>query len=360
MPHTIRHVIDRLKSELPNLPELPTPPFTPDPGKTDRCALAVSSMKDHTTDEGWQIMLALQSNGYFLWGKGCSDLGGLNCTDVREIFAPANHPYGTCLMQDKREWHLNGPRDFRDPEAEFRHVSALRSHHEIFRLTILKDAQQRPNYHRDSAAEIGCHAWVVYYHPQIVKALAPYVRARHLVRTYHTIDPQIVPPYSPKDRKGCLLSGAVSGAYPLRTRIANESAAGLLRCVDYLRHPGYHRDGCATPVFLTVLSRYKVAICTASRYGYALRKLVEATAAGCTVITDLPEDEVMPAIDANLCRVPPDCPTWRVRELVGELESHYDPERQALYARAAVDYYSYLNEGRRLADKIEALRSSYS
>ena len=45
--------------------------------------------------------------------------------------------------------------------------------------------------------------------------------------------------------------------------------------VNYLSHPGYGRSKCFTPEFLKILSIYKVAICTVSIYGYAVRKIVE-------------------------------------------------------------------------------------
>src|SRR5690606_34111233 len=147
-----------------------------------RLALGVESMRRHMTDEGWQLFAGLGRAGYLLCGH---DLP-INRTDVRELL----DEYGpsVVVLQDKREWEgLTADRS-RDPRMRFRRVNALMQRQDVFTLTVLKDAHARPEYHRESAREIGCHAWVVYYHPRIVAHLAPYVRERHLVRTYHTVD----------------------------------------------------------------------------------------------------------------------------------------------------------------------------
>lgn len=40
----------------------------PEGGRDIRIGLAVASMKDHTTDEGWQLFLGLNKGGYLLVG----------------------------------------------------------------------------------------------------------------------------------------------------------------------------------------------------------------------------------------------------------------------------------------------------
>lgn len=251
MLRDINYVVARLPH--PGTPELPAPEYT---GRSGRgIALAVESMKRHMTDEGWQIMQAVESQGYTLCGDRCP----LDSVDVPTIIA--NTQPGVVIVQDKREWDVS-PKDFRDKAARFNHVGVLADHSDIFKLTILKDSHQRPDYHRESAQEIGCHAWIVYYHPRIVKHVAPYVRSEHLVRTYHSLDPALVPDYTPDNRRGCLISGAVSPVYPLRSLLIRKSA--MIPNCEYLRHPGYHRNGCATPGYLQMLSQFKVAICTSS------------------------------------------------------------------------------------------------
>lgn len=352
-PITVDEVLAR-NPRPPRIAPLPPPPYSGN-GQAHRCkvAFAVESMKRHMTDEGWQIMEGLGESGYQLVGYQLP----IPSTDVAHIVSSMDP--GTVVLQDKREWDVS-PRDFREPRARFLNVQALRPRHDIFKLTILKDAQQRPDYHRQSAEEIGCHAWIIYYHPRIVHHLCPYTRSSHLLRTYHTLNPLHVPPYDPASpRNGCLLSGAVNAFYyPLRARLAEN--VSHLPATTLMQHPGYHRKGSATPGFLQDLSRYKVAICTASKYGYVLRKLIEATACGCRVVTDLPSDEVVPEIEGNLIRVHPDSTVEEVARVVRWAQDTYDPPTQEKYAALALTRYSHVNMCRKLAMDIDRLRSMYS
>ena len=346
---TLQDVVNRLPRGKGSPLKAPARTPAAQPGSL-RLALAVASMRQHMTDEGWQIMDGLRHAGYTLAGYGLP-LPETNVQNLLREMRPA-----TVLMQDKREWDVQ-PGNFRDGNAKFKKVWCLAERPEIFKLTIVKDAHHNPGYHAQSAADIGCHAWVTYYATPVVTHLAPYIRPHHVVRTYHTLDPACVPPYTPHGRVGCLLSGAVSAAYPLRIRLVN----GLDKLPDtfLLRHPGYHRRGCATPEFLQMLSRFKVAICTASVFGYALRKIMEATACGCVVVTDLPQDEVLPEIDGNLVRVPHGSSVEYVAGVVRRLSDDYVPERQAHYAKLALARYDYRVETARLADCIEQMRLTY-
>lgn len=330
--------------------ELPAPRYT---GTSQSgIGLAVESMKRHMTDEGWQIFEGLEQQGYSLYGHGLPN----SETNVKHILNKTSP--GIVVMQDKREWDVS-VKDFREKEARFSNVNLLADHSEIFKLTILKDSHQRPEYHRDSAAEIDCHAWIVYYHPRIVKALAPYVREEHLVRTYHTLNRAKVPRYSADSRRGCLLSGACSrAAYPWRWELIKQYRR--LPETEYLQHPGYHKNGSQTGRYLETLTGFKVAICTSSHYGYALRKIIEATACGCVVITDLPQDEVLPYIDGNLVRMSPQTPVDKVGNKIRQLLAEYDPERQEQYAEMAVSFYNHHSMCGRLADDIEKLRANYA
>lgn len=353
---SIRDVINSLNNPPP-LPRLEAPRYRPPEVGGLRVGLAVESMARHMTDEGWQLFLGLRSAGYVLDGYGIPP----GETDVVEILRrrmdeSVAHP-STVVLQDKREWEgLTADRS-RDPNMRFRRVECLKDRPHVFKLTVLKDAQNSPNYHRQSAEEIGCHAWVVYYHPDLVAAIAPYVRREHLVRTYHTIDPGIVPKYQAAGRKPCVLSGAVSGAYPLRQKLINYAWA--IPEMSVLKHPGYHRNGCMTPDYVRELSQYKVAVCTSSVYGYALRKIIEATAAGCRVLTDLPYDDVLPMIDGNLVRISPHDPIEKIGQTIRRMVRDYDPAWQAFYAAAAVAYYDYRVRGEALARDIESLRRRY-
>ena len=335
-----------------NQQPLPAPRYTASHQKCSglRVALAVESMKQHMSDEGWQIMASLECAGYRLYGYNLVYAE----TNVRSILDTVNPD--VIVVQDKREWDLE-PTDFREKRAYFHEIGTMSSHDDIFRLTILKDAQNQPTYHATAAAEMSCHAWIVYYHPDIVAHVAPYTRRHHMIRTYHSLDPSVVPPYEERTG-GALLSGALSGVYPLRERIMRERSS--LPNVVYLPHPGYHRLGCATPFFLRLLAQHRLAICTVSVYGYALRKIIEATACGCRVVTDLPTDDCLPHIDGNLVRVHPAIATADLADLLVKLYTEYDPILQQKYAARAITWYNYRAIGERLAADIERLRWNYS
>lgn len=344
--------VDEVIARLPRGPgnPLPAPAYTGTAGKG--VGLAVESMRRHVSSEGFDVFAGLQMAGYVLHGH---DIGP-SLTDVPEILRRENP--AIVVVQDRREYMgLTADRS-RDHRMQFRNVEALRERPDIFRLTIVKDAHSDPAYLRATAEAIQAHAVITYYHPRIVCHLAPHIRPDHLLRTYHTIDPALVLPYSPDGRAGCLLSGAVSGAYPLRQRLL--ASLDRLPGVEVLPHPGYKADYCRTPEFLRTLSRFKVAICTASRFGYLLKKLIEASAAGCRVVTDLPSDERLPFLDGNLVRVHPDDSARHVGHVVEREIRNYDADRQRHYAEAALAAYDNRDVCLRLAEDIERLRGGYN
>lgn len=345
--YTTREVVDNLSTTNVGQSLPPRYVYRED---SPRMFLAVESMQRHMTDEGWQIADGLaRGGGYLLAGYGLQ-IDETNVKTLVNSFDPS-----VVVLQDKREWDVKKG-DFREPLARFHHVSYLAEHDDIFRLTILKDSHQNPTYHRESANEIGCHAWIIYYHPRIVSHLASYVRPQHLIRTYHSVDFDLVPTYTWENRSGALLSGAVSGAYPLRQRLVDELEK--LPNTIYLKHPGYHKSGCCTPGFLRELTKYRVAICTSSRYGYALRKIIEATACGCRVLTDLPVDEVLPEIDDNLVRIRPDTSIQDIAEKLRWMDETYKAKTQLYYACKA-RWYDFREVGKRLAQDIDSLRRDY-
>jgi hypothetical protein len=346
--------ISDVVGRLPSSPAatIPAPSYA---GSKDdvrgRVGLAVESMKRHTTSEGWEIFAGLQHAGYVLHGL---DIGP-SITDVREILSREDP--STVVLQDKREWMgLTADRS-RDPKMRFRKVHELGSRSDVFKATILKDAQNDRALHVESATEAGVHCWILYYHPRIVVHLSPFVRPEHLIRTYHTVDAAQVPGYTVAGRKGCLLSGALSGAYPLRQRLA--SRAHLLPETTVLKHPGYGASGSHTPQYLKLLSTYLCSICTTSRFGYSLKKLIESVACGCVVVTDLPADDVLPKIDPALVRVHHDATVDEVAEVVSHALKTYDPDRQRYWAMKALEWYDWRASGLRLAADIERMRKEY-
>jgi hypothetical protein len=57
---------------------------------------------------------------------------------------------GVVVVQDKCRWDGNEG-TFRDPDAWFADLSALRGREDVLKVAVLKDAQQLPDYHRWSA-----------------------------------------------------------------------------------------------------------------------------------------------------------------------------------------------------------------
>jgi len=314
------------------------------PTTDTKLVLGVASMQQHMTDEGWQLTHGLSLNdGYVHCGHDLPEPE----TDAAALLK--KYDPSIVVVQDKREWYPQ-PGNFRDPKAAFRNVSDLRLHPSM-KLTVLKDSHQRPEWHKQSADEMGVHAWIVYYHPEIVKHLAQYVRPEDCIRTYHTLDRAAVPAFQAERSEHSIISGAISNAYPLRQTIHRNLY--MLSPLTYLAHPGYHRNGCCTGEYLKMLSNYKVAICTSSRYGYTLRKIIEATAVGCRVVTDLPIDDPMPEIDSNLIRVHPTISMGDLRKVIHDAADAWDAETQRDYAARAIERYDYVYETNRLSLMIE-------
>jgi hypothetical protein len=347
----MRTTIDVLVATRKQGEPLPAPAhvFNESPAKI---AFMVASMKKHMTDEGYQLALALRSGLFHLSGFGFEGNGDVEATVRR--YNPS-----TVVTQDKREWIGRTAGPGFDHRERLQNVSHLRERDNIFKGTVLKDAHSDQSLHVEAATEIGCHFWIIYYHPDIVTAQSPFVRREHLIRTYHSIDPASVNPFQVRNGIG-LLSGAISGAYPLRSRLALEIKNGAMKNLEHLKHPGYGRSYCNTPAYLSMLSCYRVAVCTSSRYGYAVRKIIEATAAGCIVVTDLPSDDVLPEIDGNLVRIDSDTSPRQVDELAGDLAAGWNAEKQRMWAERAIRYYDYRALGQKLADDIETLRSKYN
>lgn len=353
---TIADVVENLPQPREDMKPLVAPTYELRKGNVRRAALAVPTMANHMSDEGWQLMLGLKGSNYVLCsGKEAEGIDFVS-GDVRLMLSRVSP--SVVVVQDKREWFSSR---LATAVETFYNVYDLRKRKDVFKVTVIKDSHHNPRFHRESAEEIGCHAWICYYHPEIVCRLAPYVRKEHLIRVYHTVNPRLVPEYKEDERRGCLISGAQQrSVYPMRWILRGHY--GKLPDAHLLSHPGYHCRGSNTPDFLQVLSRFKVAVCTSSIYGYSLRKLVEATACGCRVITDLPADDPLPYIDENLERIdlePQGTFLQRMKDLLERLYETYDPNRQARLAKVAKEYYSYHNAGMRLFEAVERARHNY-
>jgi hypothetical protein len=98
MRYTIADCIRNL-GPSPGIERLPAPVYNHNELLLENpIALAVSSMRDHLTDEGWQIMQALETNGYVLYGRGIQNHDTTNVVDIVDQARPT-----TVVVQDKRE-----------------------------------------------------------------------------------------------------------------------------------------------------------------------------------------------------------------------------------------------------------------
>lgn len=346
--------VDSLCGNSSRLPRLSPPAFMPNEAAPHRpIFLAVETFRRHMTDEAWQLQIGLRAAGYDLWGRY------LENDEVRVPNILAQTQADTVIVQDTREWDPTRPGCF-DKTVRFQDVEALTKHPDLFRVTVCKDAHQDPVYQHEAYSALSPHAWITYYHPGIVMRLCSWLREEHLIRTYHSIDSEALPEFNTGDRKESILSGALNRQiYPLRHRLYRAIKSGELAGIDYLTHPGYGAMGRHTPAYLRHLAGYKIAICTTSIFGYALRKLIEATAVGCVVVTDLPEAEVMPEIQGNLVRVDHNVTLPVLCNVIHEQAATYDTERQRDYARRACKYYDYRYLYGKLADQIASARASY-
>lgn len=340
------------REERPGITALPRPEYRighSANGHSTKLFMGVSIFERHMTDEGYQLQLGMSASGYVLTGNGLT----LAVDDTREVVELNPE---VVILQDKREWDIGSDICW-DKNANFKNIELLRSRDDIFKVTVLKDSQHNPEYHMESAREIGCHAWIIYYHPEIVTHLAPYVRPEHVIRTYHMLNPNDVPGYSSDRLDMAILSGATnSDVYPMRTRLYRSMGMPnvYVKC-----HPGYKPRGHRTPEYLRELSRFKVAICTSSKYGYALRKIIEAAACGCKVITDLPRDEVMPEIEDAIVRVEPTISAGEVSSLVDALCREYDSQTHAAISSNAIRFYSYTRQCAAISERIESMRHGW-
>jgi len=322
-----------------------------------RVFFGIGNFQNHMSSEGWQLQMGLNESGYNLVGPKID-----GCHNVRH-YLESNPDVHTVILQDKREWDVNHPACL-DKNEMYSEYTQLADRDDLFTLTVYKDAQNQADYHRLSAEEIGCNALIIYYHPRSIIGVAPWVQDYTLIRTYHTLNRDELPAgiiFNAKyKKKSCVVSGAISAPYPLRrlaiggmqSRHYYENGGEMV----HLPHPGYHANGFATPKYLGALNHHRVALCCASRYQYALRKIIEATAVGCRVITDLSEYDRLPAIDGNLIRVPPHIEIGDLNTVVSGAIRSWDESKQREFSEAAIDFYDYKKITRRLRDDIESAR----
>jgi len=309
--------------------------------------LANSDYKNHTTDEGEQLQQGLRTAGWILSGRHYDNL-----VDVRAILD--RYQPDIVFAQDVRDWDPASSVAF-NKRIGFERVEALRDWHGLV-ATVVKDAGTFIDYQCDFAAKIRADAIVHYYHQKSILEPSPWLKSYRLVRTYHTVDKQLcdhIPIDEP--RKKAILTGARSAIYPLRYKARrNCEHLGL----DVQPHPGYGNRGCHTPKYLETLAGYRVHLATASRFKFALRKIIESVAMGTTPITDLPAYDVLPGIDAALIRVSPDIELDELRTIIDQAADQWDEEKAYFYAHLARTIYDWRRMGHLLDEGLKWIQES--
>jgi hypothetical protein len=313
---------------------------------------ALESFRRHMDNGRWLFQLGMERQGYVSVGRDMPS-PGIDSTDVKAVverFNPRVVIFWPRYEWDAKEWV--GPEV--KPEHYYRNWEYLLTRPDILRVCVFHDAgsarQQQKKWHEAFQP----HVYLTWYHADSVLPFAPHIRREQLCRTYHVLDSDNLPDAEPRD-KTCLISGAYTpDVYPLRTRAFQWAKEGKLGPgVECVQHPGYKQAGTRSNDYVRTLAKYRVAVCTASAYRFSLRKLFEATAAGCRVVTNLPSYDLLPGIDDNLIRVPSDIGADELRGVIQNAAATWDLRQQQAFAAAAVRYYDWRAECARVAKDLE-------
>jgi len=320
----------------------------------------LESFRRHMDNGRWLFQLGMESMGWLSAGAGVPE-PGIDSTDVAQVID--EHKPAAAIFWPRYEWDHNqwvGPEV--QPEHEFRNIEALFDHPEILRIAVFHDAASARKQQKAWHDELQPDVYLVWYHPRSIAPYAPHVPVERMLRTYHIVNDRCIdweiPLHEPKGI--CLISGACSGCYPLRIKAIEWAKHGKLGPgVDVLEHPGYGQTGSVSADYVQTLSQYRVALCTASVYGFALRKIFEATLVGCRVITDLPEYDRLPMIDKNLVRID-DFEDSRLTLTALNTSIHtaaaeWDSKIQDIFRARAAARYDYTAETARIAGAIEQI-----
>lgn len=295
----------------------------------------------HTTDEGNQFQLGLHADGWTLVGRGYRD------EEVDTIRLLEKYEPEMVVVHDKRDWDPANGGCFRK-DVGFTRIEAL-ADYPGFVTCVLKDAGSMKDYHRRFVEEINADAVICYYHPDVVRSLNGWLKAP-IIRTYHSIDASLCRRLVRRTlRNKAVVTGATSAAYPLRTRFMKFALRYPHLGISVVGHPGYHNRGTDTPSYLNMLASYRVHVATASVYGFALRKIIESVALGCTPVTNLPAFDKLPGIDDALFRVQPNASVTDVMRAVERANAEWDYDERLSYAQKAWTYYDWPVIGRRLS-----------
>ena len=271
-----------------------------------------------------------------------------NRVDVRAVCRQAQPDM--VFLQGINMWNASMPQP-PSKDLTFINWQWLGEQPHIYRLTNLCDPCSHQDAHRRFHDRLRPHAVLTRYDLANVGAHNPWIPKGRLARIYHSVTREYCPRIAWRDKPAILAGCLGSAIYPMRTRLYRAIRRSRLArtIVTLRRHHGYARtSGPAVPAFMQALARHKVCIVGTSRWRWALKKHFEATAAGCIVVTNLPESERLPVIDENLVRVDSDIALDDLIDLVGELGRTWALDRQRDLAARCIDRYDYRVEARRI------------
>jgi hypothetical protein len=305
-----------------------------------RLVLANKDYETHMTDEGNQLQQGLRSAGWILSGYGYDGI-----TDVKEAIDKYNPDI--VFIQDFRDWHKDSLGCY-NTNVHWNNYQYLKEWNGTV-VSVLKDAGSiRDKHQRFLCDEIDADIIVIYYDKHIVESLNPWTKKKKLLRTFHSLDLTKVPKSIPKIDKGVVSGARNKSIYPGRD-ICIENASDLN--LDIIKHPGYHNNKCYTNEFMQEISKYKVSICCSSIYFFALRKIIESVACGCTVITDLPYKCVIPGIDDYLIRIDLNSVS-DIKKTIKTSIDHYDHGAAMEASTICGQMYDYRSVGNVLNENI--------
>jgi hypothetical protein len=314
--------------------------------------LANIDLKSHMTSEGEELQRGLAANGWILCGTGYGD----GCKDVKVLLE--RHRPRAVFVAQKSDWDPKSAGSFRK-DLGFLNLGMLKDRKDIFKICPVKDASG-PEYQRQFCEEIAADLVVHYYHEKSIGALCPWLKDYRTLRIYHSIDARLAQLHfiPTEQRKRGIVSGAVSGVYPLREMVFRSAQSlGLMK----YSHPGYSNHGCQSGEYLKTLGGVKIHICTASRFHFSLRKIFESVAVGAVPITNLPTYDNIPCIDGALVRVPDSISVPELHEVINQAERGWDYDERLKFAQACWQFYDWRIAGERLNEGIlKAMEKSWT
>lgn len=310
----------------------------------------------HMTSEQAQLQDGLVHNGWVIAGRHM------------DMYADKYLPAGVLALNETRvdtllrkvrphAVFINDPRDMQaesggcfDKWTNFENIEELRQY-PGFKVVSFKDAAVAIDYQRDFAAKVGANALATYYHADSIRVTSPWADNYRQIRHYHCVDSDYIKSLNLyKDRQRGLVSGHTSVAfYPLRNEITKH--APYLK-IDVQHHPGWNNHGCKVPEYLELLTNYKVHVATATKFGHALRKIIESICCGCACVTNLPTHDKLPVIDDWLIRLPEKPKMDDVKSAIDKAEAEWDCATAVMRAQEACHYYDYKTDAARLSTAI--------